>query len=127
MGRFSRFLISLALFGLFSMPLSASAFVSFGGRIVSVIPCSGGMHHVTISSARVGAFGAPEFYIWTPFTITKLQGPPISIGQQILGLADIPFVCFLGGGGFFSSPVPLYGLRMQIVGTSFPFSGGGLF
>lgn len=88
---------------------------SFGGRIVSVIPCSGGMLHVTIVPA--GLF--PVQYIWTPFTITKLYGPPLHPGQQLLGLADVPFVCFIGG-GFFSSPVPLYGLRMTTVGTSLP-------
>lgn len=88
-------------------------FTSFGGRVLSVIPCSGGMIHITILPA--GFF--PVSYIWTPFTVTKLYGPPTHPGQQVLGLADVPFVCFIGG-GFFSSPVPLYGLRMTTVGTS---------
>jgi hypothetical protein len=88
---------------------------SFGGKIVSVIPCSGGMVHVTIVPA--GLF--PVQYIWTPFTITKLYGAPIHPGQQLVGLADVPFVCFIGG-GIFTSPTPLYGLRMTTVGTSMP-------
>jgi hypothetical protein len=83
---------------------------SFGGRITSVIPCTAGLW-VTIVPA--GAF--PISYIWTPATITFMAGPPRTIGQQVLGTADIPFVCFFG-----SPPVPLYGLRMQMVGTS-PF------
>ncbi len=99
----------------FFAPLSASAIgFSFGGRIVAVVPCSGGMRHVTIAPA--GVF--PVTYIWTPTTVTYSVGRPRFPGQQILGVADIPFVCFIGGGGIFSSPIPLYGFRMQTVGTS---------
>jgi hypothetical protein len=88
---------------------------SFGGTIVSVIPCSGGSLQIGIIPA--GLF--PTFYIWTPLTVTKLYGPPIAISQQILGLADVPYVCFIGG-GFFTSPVPLFGYRMTYIGTSAP-------
>ena len=103
-----------ALIVLLVTPFPASAFgISFGGRVLSAIPCSGGMLQVTIKPA--GRF--PIFYIWTPATVTKLVGPP-TLGGQVLGLADFPWVCFIGGGGFFSSPIPLFGLRMQVVGTS---------
>ncbi len=95
--------------------VSSLLLTSFGGRIIAVVPCSGGMLHVTILAARV--VPKPEFYIWTPFTATKMAGPPRNPGQQVLGLADIPFVCFIGG-GFLSSPIPLYGKRMMTVGTS---------
>lgn len=84
---------------------------SFGGRIAAVIPCTAGLW-ITIVPA--GVF--PVSYIWTPATITYTAGPPRNIGQQVLGTADIPFVCFYGS----PTPVPLYGLRMQMVGTS-PF------
>ncbi|OGC83625.1 hypothetical protein A3D68_00380 [Candidatus Adlerbacteria bacterium RIFCSPHIGHO2_02_FULL_52_17] len=112
---FKKIFMLAALIGVMGVPFVASAFgTSFGGRIISVIPCSGGMRHITIIPA--GVF--PISYIWTPFTITYSVGAPRRPGQQVLGVADIPFVCFVGGGGFFSSPVPLHGLRMQIVGTS---------
>ena len=105
---------------LFLAPTIASAAIgfSFGGKVLTVLPCSGGMFHVTILPA--GRF--PAAYIWTPFTVTKMTGIPVPSGQ-VLGIADIPFVCFLGG-GFFSTPIPLPGFRMQYIGTSPP---GGAF
>ena len=114
-----KYSLVLGLCGVFLAPLSASAVgISFGGRVAAVVPCSGGMLHVTILGAHF--FPVPEFYIWTPATITKSYGPPLVIGQQVLGVADFPLICFLGDGGFFSSPIHLYGLRMQSVGTSLP-------
>ena len=79
---------------------------SFGGKIVAVVPCSAGLH-VTIVPAGL----LPVSYIWTPATITFSAGPPRNPGQQILGLYDTPFICFVG-------KVPLFGLRMLTVGTS---------
>jgi len=52
--------------------------------------------------------------------ITKLYGPPITIGQQLKGLVDFPWFAFIGEDGLFSSPVPLYGWRINTVGTSLP-------
>jgi hypothetical protein len=123
--RKTKLLISAAaLLVTFALPLSASAQfltgISFGGRVLTVIPCTGGMLHVTIAPA--GVF--PAAYIWTPATITNLVGPPVP-GGQILGIADVPFVCFVGV-GFFSSGIPLFGLRMQYIGTSPPSLGGFL-
>ncbi len=114
-----RLSLTLLLVGLLVAPLSASAAFgfSFGGRVLFIVPCSGGMYQVTILPA--GKF--PISYIYTPFTITKSVGPPLP-GGQVLGIADIPFVCFIGG-GFFSSPFPLFGFRMQYIGTIPP--GGG--
>ncbi len=116
MPKLHRALLPVLLAASFALPLSASAAAfgfSFGGKILSVIPCSGGMRHVVILPA--GLF--PIAYIWTPATITKLAGPPLP-GGQVLGVAGIPFVCFLGGGGFFSSPIPLPGFFMEYIGTS---------
>jgi len=113
----SRFLLSILLITSFAAPLAVSAAgLTFGGRVLGVIPCSGGMLWVSILSAR-GLVPHPEFYIWTPLTVTKSFGPPYHPGQQVLGVADLPFVCFIGG-GLFTLPIPLAGLRMQIVGTS---------
>jgi hypothetical protein len=101
------------------VPLPAAAiFVPFGGKVANVVPCTAGFH-VTISSARVP--GLTEFYIWTPATFTFLHGVPRR-GVNILGTADIPFVCFT----FASKPIPLYGQRMFVVGTGLVggFSGG---
>ena len=128
MREIAKFLAGTALLVLIATPFSASAQIaaSFGGKVTSIIPCIstfGPSLHVTITSARTGSFGAPEAYIWTPATITKLVGPPLPKGQ-VLGLADTPFACWnvVSGGffGFFSAFSYLYGLRMQMVGTSFP-------
>lgn len=93
---------------------SSVLFKSFGGRVVTVIPCVSGLGpslHVTV--APFG--GLPNvFYIWTPATITYSYGPPSHPGQQLLGVSDIPFVCVIPA----KAPIPLYGLRMQSVGTS---------
>ena len=102
---------------LFLAPVGAHALgISFGGRVTSAIPCLstlGPSLHVTIFPA--GRF--PISYIWTSATITKLAGPPTRVGQSILGLADIPFSCFIPG-FFFIPPTFFFGLRMQFVGTS---------
>src|SRR3989344_6256928 len=79
----------------FLAPLSASAFgFSFGGRINKVVPCISGLGpslHITIRPAGVFA----PMYIWTPATFTGLFGTPRNIGQQVLGIADIPYVCVI--------------------------------
>ena len=92
---------------------SARASLSFGGRVVAVVPCVSGFGQSLFVVIRPAGVFAPA-YIWTPLTITKLVGPPRTIGQQVLGRADIPFVCFIPA----KPPIPLYGLRMQVVGTS---------
>ena len=107
MSTLARFAATVSLVVLLFAPLSASAALfSFGGRVLTVTPCSSGLH-VTIFPA--GVF--PVSYIWTPVTITFSAGPPNHPGQQILGLYDIPYVCFVG-------TVPLFGFRMFLVGTS---------
>jgi hypothetical protein len=117
----NRVLVLFLIVGALSMPLSASAALgkSFGGKVLTMLPCSGGMIFYTILPA--GKF--PVSYIWTPGTITKSAGLPLP-GGQVIGTADLPWVCSLGG-GLFSSPIFFYGLRMQYIGTS-P-SGGGFF
>lgn len=94
---------------------------SFGGKVTAALPCLsplGPSIWVTIAPAGV----MPTSYIWTPATITKLNGPPTHPGQQILGLADVPYVCWnvISSGlfGLFSAFSYLYGLRMTEVGTS---------
>lgn len=103
------------LLGAATLPAVAHAgLLSFGGRVVAVVPCKPGFLWVSIISARSATPGVPEFYIWTPFTLTFMAGPPRNPGQQILGTADVPATCFVG-------TIPLYGLRMQMVGTSAAF------
>ncbi|HXK31795.1 MAG TPA: hypothetical protein VJZ94_03700 [Candidatus Paceibacterota bacterium] len=106
-----RFAVGIFLAVLLLAPLSASAFsLSFGGRVLAVIPCKsvlGPSLYVTIIPA--GLF--PATYIWTPATITFSAGPPRTIGQQVLGLYDLPFFCTVGF-------TPFFGLRMFMVGTS---------
>lgn len=118
--RYPAFLLPLTLFGLVFVaaanPLPAQAqteqlspFQSFGGRVLSIIPCALGLH-VTIQPA--GVF--PISYIWTPATLTFLYGPPRP-GVQLLGSAyRAPAVCPT----LTTPPVPLPGLIMFMVGTS---------
>jgi hypothetical protein len=75
-------IISLAM-SLFS-PLSAAAAIgtSFGGRILWVHPCSGG---IQIAIAPAGPF--QPLYVYSVGTIGL---PPIHPGQYILGIADAP-------------------------------------
>jgi len=88
--------------------------LSFGGRITVAIPCLsdlGPSYWVTIVPAPATK---QPFYIWTPETLRGLPPPglpplfppspnpdvppPTHPGQEILGLADIPFWCCLPGG-----------------------------
>jgi hypothetical protein len=105
------FLTIFSLIAFFLVPhLVSAAGTSFGGRVVTVIPCVSALGpSLHVSIIPVGL--AQPFYIWTPLTLTFLYGPPRNPGQQVLGVADIPYVCFVG-------KAPLYGQRMQIVGTS---------
>ena len=111
---FSKTLLAVCLAAGFLFPVSANALgFSFGGRIIKVVPCVSGLGpslHVPIKPAGVFA----PMYIWTPATLTGLFGPPRTIGQQVLGIADIPYVCVIP----VKPPIILPGLRMQIVGTS---------
>jgi len=115
MRKIALFLASFVLLMVITTPLSVSALfgpsslsTSFGGRIISVLPCEEGFFFVTIIPA--GVF--PISYVWTPGTITKLAGPPRTPGQQILGLADTPITCTVFGF------LTLVAQRMQMVGTS---------
>jgi hypothetical protein len=87
---------------------------SFGGRVATIAPCFSALGpslHVTV----VPFGGVPAVaYIWTPLTITYSYGPPTHPAQQVLGLSDVPYVCFTPT----TPPLPLYGLRMFSVGTS---------
>lgn len=98
------------VFALFA-PLSASALgTSFGGRIVALTPCLSALGpSIWFTIIPAGFF--PISYIWTPLSVTYMAGPPTHIGQQILGVADIPYACKVG-------PVFLFGQRVQIQGTS---------
>jgi hypothetical protein len=103
-----------------ALPGGLSPLRSFGGQVIASIPCIsplGPSFWVTIKPAGL----MPTEYIWTPITITKII-PPIHSGQQILGLADIPYACWnVESGGFlglFSVFSYLYGQRMTYIGTS---------
>lgn len=115
-----KFLLSVSLAVVCAAPLVASAQfagiregTSFGGRVSFAVPCTAGLY-VGVISARGATPGLLETYIWTPGTLTFMAGPPRTPGQQILGLADVPFLCFT----FAAKPVPLFGLRMSMIGTS---------
>ncbi|MES2006569.1 MAG: hypothetical protein V4436_00505 [Patescibacteria group bacterium] len=114
------------IFNALASSASKATGIPFGGRVATIIPCLVGVVpalHVTIvparASAALGVTPKLEPYIYTAGTITYLAGPPTHPGQEILGKADIPFACFIPVPGFFFTTfIPLYGLRMQQVGTS---------
>lgn len=98
---------------------------SFGGRVISATPCIsplGPAIFTVIRSSKLSDLGRTRNYIWTPATITKMAGPPSHPGQEILGLADVPYACwnpFKGGlFGLFTFLKYSYGQRMTLVGTS---------
>lgn len=97
--------------------------ISFGGRVISELPCISPLGpSLAITIKPAGLF--PISYIWTPATITKpTQASIPTIGGQVLGIADIPYACWnpIKGGlfGLFTFLSYSYGLRMQVVGTSF--------
>gem|GEM_PF-3150214 len=104
--------VGLAAYALFS-PASSLLLKSFGGRVVASVPCVSSLGpSLFVTIVPAGIF-APT-YIWTPLTITNTYGPPRNPGQHILGLADIPFVCWIPT----TPPIFLYGLRMSTIGTS---------
>jgi hypothetical protein len=89
---------------------SSVALRSFGGRIALIVPCVSGLGpSIWVKIIPAGSF--PTSYIWTPLTITRLAGPPTHPGQEILGLADIPYFCWIGDDFY-------YGRRMTMIGTS---------
>ncbi len=89
---------------------------SFGGQVLTILPCISTLGPSLFVTIKPSGLFHP-FYIWTPATINKLAGPPTHPGQQILGVADVPFACFTPG-FFFIPPTFYFGQRMQYVGTS---------
>jgi uncharacterized membrane protein YgcG len=134
----TRYVLPLLAVVMLFAPSFASAQIlsSFGGRVLTVLPCIsplGPSLVVTVRTATV--IPLVKSYIWTPATITKLVGPPVP-GGQVLGLADVPYACWnpVKGGlfGLFTFLSYSYGQRMTYIGTSLPglsnfISGGGSF
>lgn len=115
------------------MPAAASAQVkpsSFGGRILSSEPCIsplGPSILVRILSARDSDLGFPVNYIYTPATVVVTAALPVP-GGQVLGLADIPYLCWTitKGGlfGLFNVFSYSYGTRMTYVSVTPPAPPG---
>jgi hypothetical protein len=119
MYKLSSFWIAVIFFVLAALPFSAyAAFgTSFGGRVVSVLPCLSPLGpSLQVNIAPAGGFSTS--YIWTPATVTFMAGPPNHPGQQNLGVADIPFACVIPSPFFFIPALTLFGQRMQFIGTS---------
>jgi len=104
--------------GVLLSPLRTYALgTSFGGKITTIIPCISALGpSLFVSIIPAGVFQTN--YIWTPATLTYSAGPPTHPGQQILGVADTPFTCFIPSPFPFIPPIPLVGQRMQFIGTS---------
>lgn len=112
MDRTLKIVAGVVIAGSLLAPLSAYALgTSFGGRVVTVVPCLsafGPSLWFTIVPASLYPVVA---FIWTPATVTYLAGPPRNPGQQVLGVSDTPFSCFVG-------KIPFFGQRVQLIGTS---------
>ena len=98
---------------------SAATPVSFGGRIVALLPCMSALGpSIWVQLAPSSPLYPPYEYIWTPATLLSITPPVPSIppshpGQDILGRFDIPYFCVTVAPPFF-----YYGLRMQTEGVS---------
>lgn len=107
-----KFIASVSLAASLLAPLAASATgASFGGRVVAMVPCLSPLGPSVWLTIVPASFYPVTSFIWTPLTITYLAGPITHIGQQVLGVADTPFSCFVG-------KVPFFGQRIQLMGTS---------
>lgn len=113
------FLVALLLSVFFLPGLVDAALTgtSFGGKVLSILPCVS-TFGPSLQVNILPAGGISTSYIWTPATISFLAGPPTHPGQQILGVADIPFVCIIPSPFFFIPAVTLFGQRIQFLGTS---------
>ena len=65
--------------------------IPFGGKIVSIIPCTNGA--ILVKQKPVAG---PPLLMWTPATKSYRYGPPPRPGQYILGMAGGAYVCFVG-------------------------------
>jgi hypothetical protein len=112
MQRSIKLLAATALAASFLAPFSASALgTSFGGRVVAAVPCLSPLGPSIWFTVVPASFYPVINFIWTPATVTYLAGPVNHIGQQVLGVADIPYACKVG-------TIPFFGQRVQIEGTS---------
>lgn len=112
MQRSVKFLATTMLIASLLAPVPALALgTSFGGRIVTWVPCLSSFGPSVWFTIVPASLYPVVNFIWTPATITFLAGPPTHIGQQVLGVADVPFACFVG-------KVPFFGQRIQTIGTS---------
>lgn len=107
------FLTVIILFFVFYLftPFSASAKIPvypFGGVIIKVTTCNVGLL-VDVVGPKGGRF------IWQPSTFSFLYGPPIKIGQFVLGMAGPLKPCIVSG--------DIIGLGLYIFyhGSSLPF------
>lgn len=119
-----RFVALVALTAALATPLSASAQLSFGGRIISWHHCSnlGGGIRFDLIPAMPSAYTTgllTTTYIWTPLTRNNMfsptpAAPPIP-GYKVLGVASpFPVLCI----GFGTNPFRVYGFPIIYMGQS---------
>ncbi len=158
MGLFSILLILVANFGIFPVAYAQESFavvaatktivkpnLSFGGRVAVALPCIS----ILGPSYWVSLVPAPAtkqpFYIWTPLTLRGVPPPglpplfppkptpdippPMVPGQEVLGLADIPYWCCLPPSvpaGPFICVVPPYFIVPPLLGQRMQWANQSL-
>jgi hypothetical protein len=102
-----RRLISALVVIFLAVPSVATAF-PFGGQIGQIIFCYNNAIYASVGPPR----GGP--YIWTPSTKTYQFGPPMRVGQWLLGLAAPPYYCLVS-----VQPIIVWsGILMTMEGSS---------
>lgn len=106
------FLFIITALLLFIPAYAHAALIPFGGLITKTIPCAypAGAMYMVITPAG----SSPPMQIWTPATVTFREGPPLRVGQWVLGLDAAAGLCIVSFKPFIAFP----GMIMQMVGTS---------
>lgn len=114
--------LAATLLAPFSASAQAQAGLSFGGRITFVLPCLSLLGPSVWTVIVPAPFTKFPAYVWTvatlrggpPSFIMPDLPPPFHPGQEIAGIADIPFWCCAPG----SVPTPV---PFSCISSTFPF------
>jgi len=112
-----RFVSAVLLCGALLLSSPGAALASaFGGQASLVLPC---FVFGVIPYGSISLVGSPNpgLYIWTLFTTTYNNGPPLP-GKWLLGLTSIPYICVVFPVGMWLVP----GMAIDMMGSS---GGGG--
>ncbi|NBV76891.1 lamin tail domain-containing protein [bacterium] len=99
------------------VPIVAQAY-PFGGQASIVRGC-----YNSAIFARLGPPNGGDF-VWTPSTRTYQFGPPKSVGQWLLGLSGVPYMCIVSISPVDSWPADSIFMMGSSYASGFNFGGG---